>query len=108
MLAEQTFDANGVSINYTVGPALGPPLLLLHEITERWQTFLPLIPHFTRWQVCVLDLRGHGQSGRVKNSYKIIDYAQDIVCFLEAQINRPAIILGHSLGALISIYIAAN
>ena len=109
MLAEQTFDANGVSIHYAVGLALGPPLLFLHGITERWQTFLPLIAHLTtRWQIYALDLRGHGQSGRVKNSYAITDYAGDILCFLESQINQPAVILGHSLGALISIHIAAN
>jgi pimeloyl-ACP methyl ester carboxylesterase len=65
MLTEQTFDANGVLINYTLGPASGPPLLLLHGITERWQTFLPLIPHLTsEWQVDALDLRGHGQSDK--------------------------------------------
>ena len=109
MLSEQTFDANGVSIHYAVGLALGPPLLFLHGITERWQTFLPLISHLTtKWQVYALDLRGHGKSGRVKNSYAITDYTEDIFSFLESQINRPAVILGHSLGALISIYIAAN
>jgi len=109
MLTEQTFDANGVSLNYALGPASGPPLLLLHGITERWQTFLPLIPYLTpKWQVYALDLRGHGQSGRVENSYRIIDYAQDIVCFLESQIGKGAVILGHSLGALAAMYTAAN
>jgi Predicted hydrolases or acyltransferases (alpha/beta hydrolase superfamily) len=109
MLTEQTFDANGVTINYALGPTSGPPLVLLHGITERWQTFLPLIPHLTpKWQVYALDLRGHGQSGRVENSYRIIDYAEDIICFLESQIEQSAAILGHSLGALVAIYTAAN
>jgi pimeloyl-ACP methyl ester carboxylesterase len=109
MLTEQTFDANGVSINYALGPASGSPLLLLHGITERWQTFLPLIPHLTpKWQVYAVDLRGHGQSGKVENSYRLSDYAQDIICFLKSQIGRSADILGHSLGALVAIYTAAN
>lgn len=109
MLTEQTFDANGVSINYALGPASGSPLLLLHGITERWQTFLPLITHLTsKWQVYALDLRGHGQSGRVENSYRVIDYAQDIMCFLEKQIEQSAVILGHSVGALVAMYTAAH
>jgi pimeloyl-ACP methyl ester carboxylesterase len=109
MLTEQTFDANGVSINYAFGPGSGPPLLLLHGITERWQTFLPLAHQITtKWQIYAIDLRGHGQSGKVKNSYHIADYSQDILCFLESKVKQSAVILGHSLGALISIYIAAN
>lgn len=108
MLAEQTFDANGVFIHYAFRPASGPPLLLLHGIAERWQTFLPVIPQLAaRWQLYALDLRGHGQSGRVKNSYRIIDYAQDVVCFLESHVRQSTVILGHSLGALVAVCVAA-
>jgi pimeloyl-ACP methyl ester carboxylesterase len=108
-LKEQTFDARGVVINYAVGPSSGPPLLLLHGITERWQTFLPLMPHLAQtWQLYALDLRGHGQSGRVKNSYRVSDYAQDLILFLESEVSQPAVILGHSVGAWVAIYVAAN
>jgi pimeloyl-ACP methyl ester carboxylesterase len=109
MLTEHIFIANGVPLNYAVGPASGPPLLLLHGITERWQTFLPLIPRLsTRWQLYALDLRGHGRSGRIKNNYRIVDYAQDVICFLGSQIHQPCFILGHSVGALVAIYLAAH
>jgi pimeloyl-ACP methyl ester carboxylesterase len=108
-LKEQTFDAHGVVINYALGPSSGPPLLLLHGITERWQTFLPLMSHLAKtWQLYALDLRGHGQSGRVKNSYRVSDYAQDFILFLESKVSQPAVILGHSVGALVAIYVAAN
>ncbi len=109
MLTEQIFDANGVFINYAFNAGSGPPLLLLHGIAERWQTFLPLAHQLTgRWRIYAFDLRGHGESGRVKNRYRVIDYSQDIICFLESQINQPAVILGHSLGALLAIYMAAS
>jgi pimeloyl-ACP methyl ester carboxylesterase len=109
MLTEQTFDANGVTVNYAVGEVSGPPLLLLHGVTERWQTFSLLMPHLTgKWQVYTLDLRGHGKSGRVAKSYRIVDYAQDIICFTESQISQPTVILGHSIGALVAIYVAAH
>lgn len=109
MLIEQTFNANGVIINFAMGEVSGPPLLLLHGITERWQTFSLLIPHLaSRWQVFAVDLRGHGKSGKLANRYRIIDYAQDIICFMEKQISQPTIVLGHSIGALVAIYVATH
>jgi pimeloyl-ACP methyl ester carboxylesterase len=109
MLTEQTFNANGVLINFAMGEVSGPPLLLLHGITENWQTFSLLIPHLAgRWQIFAIDLRGHGKSGRVANRYRVMDYAQDIICFVEKQIGQPAVILGHSLGALVASYVAAH
>jgi len=107
-LTERIFDAHGVPVNCALGPASGPPLLLLHGIAERWQTFLPVISLLTpRWQVYALDLRGHGRSGRVRNGYQIVGYARDIDHFLRSDIRQPAVILGHSIGALIAIYLAA-
>ena len=44
MLREQTFDANGVTINYAEGLASAPPLVLLHGGGDRWQHCLPIIP----------------------------------------------------------------
>ncbi len=58
MLVERTFDAGNVSINYADGPAAGPPLLMLHGVTSRWQNFLNFMPVFTqRWHVYAADLR---------------------------------------------------
>lgn len=109
MLTEQTFITNEVPINFVVEGTANHPLLLLHGITERWQTFLPLISHLSnKWRIYALDLRGHGKSGRVKNQYRIVDYAQDVVCFVESLISEPAVILGHSIGALTAICVAAK
>ena len=65
MLTERTFDAGDVSLNYAEGPPAGPPLVLLHGSSLRWQHFLPVIPLLGwRWHLYALDLRGHGRSGR--------------------------------------------
>jgi pimeloyl-ACP methyl ester carboxylesterase len=61
-----------------------------------------------KWQLYALDLRGHGQSGRVKNCYRVSDYAQDVIRFLESKISQPAVILGHSVGALVAVDVAAH
>lgn len=65
MLSEKTFDAGAVSVNYAEGPRSGPPLVLLHGVTSRWQAFLTMMPVLAqRWHVVAADLRGHGRSGR--------------------------------------------
>ncbi|HEX9115445.1 MAG TPA: alpha/beta hydrolase, partial [Anaerolineae bacterium] len=89
-LTERSFDAGEVVLNYAEGPATGPALVLLHGGSARWQYFLPLIPDLARqWQVYAVDLRGHGESGRVPGRYALRHYASDICAFL-AGVSGPA------------------
>ena len=84
------------------------PLLCLHGVTRGWQSFLPLIPTLAlRWQVYALDHRGHGKSERAKG-YFAIDYAPDALSFLRDEIKRPAVVYGHSLGAMVAAAVAAE
>ena len=109
MLWESSFDAGPVRINYAVSADSGPPLVLLHGITNRWEVFLNLMPYLTqRWRVFALDLRGHGRSGRVKGGYVGEQIAGDVIRFLEQKVGEPAVLYGHSLGGLASTYIAAQ
>jgi pimeloyl-ACP methyl ester carboxylesterase len=85
-----------------------PPLLCLHGVTRRWQSFLPLMPTLAlRWQVYAIDQRGHGQSKRATN-YLTTDYVADAISFLREEIKRPAVIYGHSLGAMVAAAVAAE
>src|SRR5438045_742737 len=103
MWSEQQFPGPDTSLNTATGPASGPPLVFLHGVTRRWQDFLTLVPALTgRWQVHGLDFRGHGGSGRVPNKYRIIDYVQDAVSVLRTRVAEPAVLYGHSLGALVA------
>ena len=84
------------------------PLLCLHGVTRRWQSFLPLIPALAlRWQVYALDHRGHGKSERAM-SYFAIDYVPDAVSFLRHKIMLPTVVYGHSLGAMVALAVAAE
>lgn len=109
MLEEKTFDAGTASINYGEGPASGPPLVLLHGAGGRWISFQTVIPQLIGdWHVYALDHRGHGRSGRVPGAYCILDYAQDAVAFVRDQVPEPACLWGQSLGANVSIVVAAQ
>jgi pimeloyl-ACP methyl ester carboxylesterase len=105
------FDSDGVRLRYQVS-GQGPPVVLIHgfgETLERWETAgvtQALTPHF---RVIVLDVRGHGQSGKPHEpeSYGPA-LATDVVNLLH-QVGAPkAHIVGYSLGALVALDIAAH
>ncbi len=90
MFKEQPFDAGVVTLNYAEGPAAGPPLVLLHGGSARWQAWETIIPDLDgQWHLYALDLRGHGRSGRVPMRYRLQDYADDLIAFLERRVAEP-------------------
>lgn len=108
-LAERMFDTGSVRLHYVVGPPSGPPLVLLHGGSARWQSTMPLITALRdKWQVYALDLRGHGGSGHVPHRYRLEDYAEDIVLFLQRALTGPAILFGHSLGGQVALVASAQ
>ena len=109
MLEEKTFDTGTVSIGYGEGPASGPPLVLLHGAGGRWLSFVTVIPQLIEdWHIYALDHRGHGASGRVPGAYRVLDYARDAIAFVQNQVPEPAYLWGQSLGANVSIAVAAQ
>ncbi len=108
-IVEQTFDADKARVHYAEGPDNGPPLVLLHGLGRRWQVFMPLIPALSlRWHLFVLDLRGHGTSGRVPRGYRCTDYAEDLTQLLRERVPEPAVVFGHSLGGMLGMWIACH
>ena len=80
---ERSFDTGVVKINYAEGPPSGPPFVLLHGGSGRWQLFEDILPDLiARFHLYLPDLRGHGKSGRVSGQYRLQDFADDVVAFL--------------------------
>lgn len=108
-IREHLFDAGEIKVNYAETLDTGPPLVLLHGLGRRWQVFLPLIPSLApRWHIYAPDLRGHGTSTHASRGYRVSQYAEDIVRFLRETVTEPVILFGHSLGGMVSIWIAAH
>ena len=96
-------------INYTQILSSGYPIVLLHGTASEWQSFLPHIPQLSqKYDVYALDLRGHGGSSWISGGYHLQDYSNDIQIFIQKQIGKPAVLYGHSLGALISVLLASQ
>lgn len=108
MLTETWVNHSNLKLNYAISPETGDPLILLHGVTRRWQSFLPLIgPLGVHRQLIALDSRGHGLSSRPESGYLVRDYAADIIAFTKDR-NQPLAIYGHSLGALVAAAVAAE
>lgn len=109
MLKEHTFDTGTVKLNYAEGPPAGPPLIIAPGLLGRWQGYLPFIPHLTtRYHVYVMDHRGHGKSEHTPDHYLNKDYAADVGAFLNGLIKQPAILIGHSGGAMAAVQATAQ
>jgi pimeloyl-ACP methyl ester carboxylesterase len=107
-LAHRTFDTNGVSISYGEARSTRPVLVFVHGLTGSWREYAPFIERFTsEWHTYACDLRGHGLSSRAPDAYRLVDYVSDVTSLVD-RINAPVVLVGHSLGALVSLGTAAQ
>ena len=109
MSQERTFDAKSVRLNYLdYGSSSDQPLVMLHGGAWRWQEYLSLIPSLgRRWRTYALDLRGNGRSGWIPDTYRLQDFAEDNAEFV-SRLNAPAALVGHSIGGVIALMVAAR
>jgi pimeloyl-ACP methyl ester carboxylesterase len=97
-----------VNISYAEGPNNGPPFVVLHGGSARWQYSANLLEALELdWHVFAPDFRGHGKSGHVKARYLLRDYVADIASFLSEVVKDRAVIYGHSLGGEVAVMLAA-
>lgn len=104
-----TIDLNNIQFHYAEAPGPEPPLVILHGLTGSHAEFLHLVPELARQtHVYALDLRGHGLSGWGAGAYQIADYGCDVAAFLRQVVGRPALMVGHSLGGLVAVWLATH
>lgn len=100
----------GVSLHYQTWGAPNPAraVLLIHGLTANHMTWALLGPHLADagYYVIAPDLRGRGLSGKPSQGYGVAFHAADLLGLLDALNVREADIVGHSLGAVIGMYLA--
>lgn len=99
---------NGVRLHYAHLAGVGPPALLIHGIGmdhRVWQALSRrLHPYFDLYMI---DLRGHGGSDKPLHGYSVPDYAADIEELLEFLDVGLWIVVGSSLGGVVTAAIEA-
>src|SRR5207248_3922254 len=109
MPVRSTVTRKGVELVYWTWPGAAPPTLLLHGIGNYgryWDLFADAITG--RLQLVAPDARGHGESGRPAEGYAPADFAVDALAVLDRIGIKRAVIVGHSMGGLHSINLAAR
>ncbi len=87
----------------------GPPLVLIHGIGSSSADFDPVLPQLSALTSPItLDLRGHGESSRPAEGYHYGDYIHDLEDVLAALSLARPIVLGHSLGGIITLFWASQ
>ena len=107
---ERIIAAGGVDIALMDFPNAGrPPVVLLHGIGSRGQSWWPVIDALVeRFHLYQVDLRGHGASGKPASGYRVEDYAADLDAVIDTLALDAPRIVGHSLGALVTLYWASQ
>jgi pimeloyl-ACP methyl ester carboxylesterase len=93
------------------GPENGHPVLCLHGLLDQGLIWEPVALHLAAagFRVIAPDLRGHGRSDHVGpgGSYQPLDFIGDAVALVDRILDRPCILIGHSLGTVVASGLAS-
>lgn len=92
---------------FYVESGAGEPLILLHGNGENSDYFVHQISYFSRQRrVIAIDTRGHGKSPRGEAPFTIVQFAEDLLGFLNQHAIEKADLLGFSDGGNIALTFA--
>lgn len=104
---KQWVHTGDLDIAYVEIAGAGPPLLLVHGFTDTSRSFSLLAPHLAGRRLIMPDLRGHGAS-QAGDGCRVADFAEDIAGLIRhLRLERP-VVVGHSLGGMVAIALAAR
>lgn len=105
---EGFFDVNGQEIHYVEAGQDGrQTALLIHGWSSSWYATSPLFGLLAQRFHCVaIDLPGYGQSPPLKKRATIPAYAELMADLLETISDGPVVLVGHSMGGMISLTLA--
>jgi pimeloyl-ACP methyl ester carboxylesterase len=100
---------NGIEINLAIWEGKGKTILCIHGLTANcrcWDGIASALSPLHR--VLAIDLRGRGLSGKPPSGYSITHHCEDIRCVLDELNLKRVVLMGHSLGAIVSLAYSAQ
>ena len=100
----------GLVVHYLDYDGPEPPIVLLHGLSANANEFGGLLDEglANDHRVIAPDLRGRGRTGKPGSGYSMREHAQDVIALLDHLGLDTVVMGGHSFGALLSIFLAAN
>jgi pimeloyl-ACP methyl ester carboxylesterase len=91
------------------GDPTKPMILALHGWLDNAVSFQPVAECITDYYILALDITGHGLSSHRSDGahYHLIDFAYDLHELVDSQGWQPFILMGHSMGGIISTIYAS-
>ncbi|KAF9113879.1 hypothetical protein BGX27_000635 [Mortierella sp. AM989] len=106
-----------VTLAYKENPKPSPqkearsqPIVILHGLfgsKQNWGALSKALATRLNTRVFALDLRNHGESGH-SQEHDYTNMANDVTCFLKEQNLEKPIVIGHSMGGKVAMYLALN
>lgn len=104
-----SIDAGGHRIHVTSDGEGPPRFLCLHGLVDTHAIWDALAPDLAqRGAVARIDQRGHGDSDSPPGPYSRSDLADDAVAVLDALSAERAVLVGHSMGGIVSMQTALD
>ena len=86
-----------------------PPLVFVHGWSCDHRYFAPQIERFSpQHRTLAVDLRGHGVSDAPQQEYTMAGFADDVVWLCQQLGIEKPVIIGHSMGAVVALELAAR
>lgn len=106
---EQDIQVEGVQLHYTrTGEGDKPPLIFVHGFSDNGRCWTPVAQELEHhYDIIMPDMRGHGRSQRVQ-AEDTVDMVADVAGLIETLGIRHPIVVGHSMGAMISFQLAVR
>lgn len=110
-LDERFVDLDGVRVHYVTadGPADGPCFVLVHGLGGSWANWADVMPLLAqRGRVVALDLGGHGLTQATPGQSTVSANLALLHRFVQSTCDgQPAIVIGNSMGGLLTAQLAA-
>ncbi len=110
MAQEREWKIDGLRISgLSWGDSALPTIIALHGWLDNAASFWKLAPLLENYQVIAIDLPGHGLTDdrSPDATYQIWDDLPQLVKLIEDVSSLPIVLMGHSRGAIISLFLAA-
>jgi pimeloyl-ACP methyl ester carboxylesterase len=95
--------ADGAAINYYEYGQKRPVLVFVHGWScdaSYWREQVEYFKH--KYHMVLIDLAGHGRSGSERENYTMEAFGQDVKAVVESIGAEKVVLIGHSMGALVS------